>query len=199
MIKISIGIPKFDEALARTNKRWTAVKKRVQSEVPNYLYSVQQTAQTIIRNEAYETGRLHNSIRVKVDRDKMSGHVIADQRVAFYAEWVEFGHFAWGKHWIPGVYYMTRAKAYNRPKIKEATAGFIEAVRYYDEGGVHRTEEGREMQWASLRSSGQPSVKKILSARKRRRAAISKTYKRARNKIRRSGQRRLKYNISRRK
>ena len=199
MLKISVSIPKFDEVLARTNKRWTAVKKRVQSEIPNYLYSVQQTAQTIIRNEAYETGALHNSIRVNVAGDRMSGNVIADMRTAPYAEWVEFGHFAWGKAWIPGVYYMTRAMAYNRPKIKEATAGFIEAFRYYDEGGGHRTDAGSAMQVSSLRSSGQPSVKKIRGARKRRKATTTKTYKRTRNTARRAGQRRLKYNISRRR
>jgi len=184
MLKVNIKVDKLAEIRARTERRWTATKKRLQNEVPNYLYSVQESAQDIVLREAFDTGDLYRSIRTWIAKDRMSGRVCPDRRIAPYAEWVEFGHFLqpYGnpnapKQWIAPVYYMARAMAQNRPKGKSVIVGLKQAFTYYDEGGLHREPLGRMLQRKVMLRAGGPSPQKIRRAQRERKSRWSSRYK----------------------
>lgn len=179
MIKITAKFPKFEELKARTEKRWTSVKKEMQQAIPAYLETIQAEAQKIVAREAYDTGALLNSINVRMGSNNLSGSVGTN---IYYAEFVEFGHFMfpWGNkkakmRWIPGVYYMTRAMARAKSKRQEMTEVLISAFEYYGEGGKHLTHP--EMQ-NYLGTTGRLMLtKRLRPAQRVQRAQRSRQYK----------------------
>lgn len=142
-MKVEIKMSNASEIELRMQKRLTEVKKTLPRVMHEYLQSVQKTAKNIIKREAYDTGRLHESITIYPKtpsklRSTFVGNVRPDMRTAPYAEFVHQGHMTVRGKYIPGVYYLLRAINYHKKDFPQyCKDAIITSFMYYGKGGAN--------------------------------------------------------------
>jgi hypothetical protein len=147
MMKFEAKLTGTQLAAKRTNATSIALRNLFFSQIENETELMWKTA----RRNAWEipeapTGRLRDSIRMGFEErgNQLVGRVLPDQRIAPYAEWVEYGHnvvrngnvvgFVQGLHYFELAYLEVR-----RESKRRIEKGMANRLRWYDSpGAVHR-------------------------------------------------------------
>ena len=147
MLKYSAKLTNAKQAAIKSSATPTVLKNIFFGEIRKETRRLYEIA----KRNAFEypdqpTGRLASAIRMGFVESKyaLTGSVIVDQRIAPYAEFVEFGHFAGPKEsakrtFVPGLHYMETAflevRADSRRRVE---SGIQPKLRWYDNPGTHR-------------------------------------------------------------
>jgi hypothetical protein len=144
MLKFEMKLTGAQKAAIRASATPQALRNLFFNQIineTNILY--EKSKRNALEIPEQPTGRLASSIRKGFDTssNQIVGRVLPDQRIAPYAEFVEFGHYARNRStWVPGLHYMELAYIETRRESKRRIeSGMTTGLKWYDSpGAVHK-------------------------------------------------------------
>jgi len=155
MMEVKYAMTGGQKAATRANSTSSVLKNLFFNQIRNQtLTFIDIAKKNALNYPENPTGRLSSAIRLKKFTETQStfkGEAIVDGRVAPYAEWVEFGHYAGpsgiaNRTWVPGLHYWEAAFLEVRSTSKRRIdSGFEKGNRWYDSPGVIHRETGEQL------------------------------------------------------